>query len=64
MKIDLKKLDLALARACMNSRGLREHNISSNLMTTVYKGIDIKPSSVGRIAKALNVDPLEIIKED
>ena len=66
MKINKAKLDLALARACMNPRQLRE-SVSPQTIMRAREGKDIKQASVGRIARALGVDVAEIIdteKED
>lgn len=60
MRIDVSKLDLALARRCMSLRNLRS-NISSQTLTRIRKGDDITPRTLGRIAEALGVDPADII---
>ena len=51
MKVDRKKLELAMARACMNSADL-----------PAAAGLP-RPGTLGRIAKALGVDPAELIEE-
>lgn len=66
MKADRKKLELVMARACMNSADLPK--IAGLPRPTVYNvitGRSVRPATLGKIAKALNVDPVEIIdKED
>lgn len=65
MKINRKKLKLAMARSCMNSSDLP---IASGLPYATIKnaivGKSIRPGTLGKIAKALNVDPAEIIEQE
>lgn len=62
MKIDNQKLDLLLARRCMSLRDLRK-GTSPQTLTRIRRGESIKPVTVGRIAKALDCDPTDIIQE-
>jgi len=62
MKINPYKLDVCLARACMTDRRMREY-VSSNTMTKIRRGEEIKPRTVGKIARALGVDPAALIEE-
>ena len=63
MKINNHKLDLQLARQCKAMSDLRSIT-SSQTLTRIRQGDNIKPSTLGRIAKALNVDPTELIEEE
>lgn len=63
MKINVGKLDLALARACKNERSLR-HSVSPQTLRRIRQGEEVKPATVGTVAKALNVDPAEIIEKE
>ena len=63
MKIDNHKLDLLLAKRCMNLRDLRT-GTSPQTLTRIRRGEDVLPATLGRIAKALGVDPADIIKEE
>lgn len=63
MKIDNQKLDLLLAKRCMNLRDLRT-GTSPQTLTRIRRGEDVLPATLGRIAKALGVDPVEILKEE
>lgn len=64
MKIDTARLDLVLARRCMSKAELRD-GTSPQTLKRIYRGAEVKPKTVGRIASALGVDPAEIIvKED
>lgn len=63
MKIDNHKLDLLLAKRCMNLRDLRT-GTSPQTLTRIRRGEDVLPATLGRIAKALGVDPAELLKEE
>ena len=63
MKIDNSKLDMALARKCVNLSQLRA-GISPQTLTRIRRGDAVKPVTVGKIAKALGVDPVEIIEKE
>ncbi|MBD5094099.1 MAG: helix-turn-helix transcriptional regulator [Subdoligranulum sp.] len=63
MKLDANKLDLALAQRCMNLSDLRS-GTSPQTLLRLRKGVDAKPATIGRIARALGVDPAEIIKQE
>lgn len=68
MKINKSKLELAMARACVTLREVADAANTSS--TTIYNIINEKkgkannPSVVGKIAKALGIDPAEIIEKD
>lgn len=61
MKIENRKLDLQLARQCKTISDLR-CVASSQTLTRIRQGDNIKPSTLGRIAKALNCDPADILE--
>lgn len=61
MRINPKKLELCLARACKSELDLR-NNVSPQTLLKIRKGKDVKPKTVGRIAHALNVDVTDIIE--
>lgn len=64
MKIDNKKLNIELARSCKALSELRGEGISPQTLTRIRSGADVKPVTVGKIAKALGVDPVEIIETE
>lgn len=65
MKADRIKLELAMARACLDSRELAEKaQIPRPTLNNAIVGKGIRPSTLGRIAKALGVDPLDIIEKE
>ena len=65
MKVDRKKLELAMARACMNSADLpAAAGLPRPTVQNAIVGKGVRPGTLGRIAKALGVDPAEIIREE
>lgn len=65
MKADRKKLELAMARACMESANLpAAAGLPRPTVQNVIVGKSVRPATLGRIAKALGVDPVEILKEE
>ena len=63
LKISKAKLDLILARQCKTISSLR-CGTSPKTLQKVREGKEINPVVVGRLAKALGVDPLEIMEEE
>lgn len=64
MKVDRKKLELAMARACMNPQDLaKAAEVPPQTVNGVIRGRSVRPATLGRIAKALGVDPAELIQE-
>jgi len=61
MKINREKYMLARARACMGQKDLEEKGIPRGTLCRVLRE-DVRPETVGRIAKALNCDVLDIIE--
>lgn len=65
MRADRKKLELAMARACMSSSELASStNLPRPTVNNVISGKGIRPSTLGKIAKALGVDPVDIIETE
>lgn len=65
MKADRKKLTLAMARACMNPQGLaKAAEMPPQTVNGLIRGRSVRPATLGRIAKALGVDPLEIMDQE
>lgn len=64
MKADRQKLELAMARACMNSADLpAATGLPGPTVKNVVVGRGVRPATLGRIAKALGVDPAELIQK-
>ena len=62
MQINKIKLEMALARNCLSISALREKGLSPQTLTRIRNGAEVKPVTVGKIAKALGVDPADIIE--
>ena len=61
MKIDVRKLNMMLARWCMALSDLRSGS-SPQTLTRIMRGEEVKPRTVGRIAKALSCEPEDIVE--
>lgn len=65
MLVDQKKLELAMARACMNSADLpAAAGLPRPTVQNAIVGKSVRPGTLGRIAKALGVDPAELLREE
>lgn len=62
MKVNRQKLELAMARACMNTADLQKvAEMPRPTINNALVGRDVRTATVGRIARALGVDVTEII---
>ncbi len=65
MKIDRQKLLLTMARACMSPADLQTATqLPRPTLNNAMGGRGIRPVTLGKIAKALSVDPEEIIEKE
>lgn len=65
MIADKKKLELAMARACMNTGDLQKAvNMPRPTINNIITGRRIRPGTIGKVAKALQVDVTEILVEE
>lgn len=65
MKVNRKKLYLALARACMNlSEAAKAAGMPYQSAKNVYNGRGATPATIGKLCRALGVDPADIIEEE
>lgn len=64
MKIAKSNFELAMANACITAEELaKTTGISSITITRIKNGVqDARPATVGKIARALNVDVRELIE--
>lgn len=63
MKVDKHKIELAMARACMNADDLQKAaEMPRPTLNNVITGKNVRPATLGRVAKALGVDVTEIIE--
>lgn len=64
MKVDKKKIEIAMARAKINRNDLaKKAKLPISTLRNVYSRGSCKPSTAGHIAEALEVDVIEIIKD-
>ena len=64
MKVNRRKLELAMARACMESRDLpAAAGLPRPTVQNAIVGKGVRPATLGRIAKALNVDPVDLLED-
>lgn len=64
MKADRKKLELAMAMACMNTEDLQKTSgMPRATINNVISGRNVRPGTIGRVAKALGVDVTEILED-
>lgn len=62
MIADRDKLVLAMARACMNTQDLaKAADMPVQTINRVLLGRGSRPATIGRIARALSVDPTDIL---
>lgn len=63
MKLQKSKLELAMARACMSARDLRQRGLSPATISRAVHGEELTVKTAGKIARALGVDVAEIMEE-
>lgn len=64
MKVNRKKLEIAEARACMGRKEILAAGFPDGTLRGVVSGRNLKPETVGRLAKILGVDVLDLIEEE
>lgn len=65
VKANRNKLELAMARACMESRDLPvAAGLPRPTAQNLIVGKSVRPATLGRVAKALGVDPEEIVEAE
>lgn len=64
MKISKQKIDIAMARKCITTSELAEKaQVPKPTVNAIVGGRNAKPITVGKVARALNVDVTEIIEQ-
>ena len=61
MKLNQEKFDLARARACKGTKELEAAGIPRGTLCTAMSGKNVRPETIGKIARALEVDVTDII---
>ncbi len=65
MQANKQQLELAMARACMNIYDIaRKAEMPEQTVKNVLCGRSVKPRTLGKVAKALGVDPAEILESE
>ncbi|MGU8770231.1 helix-turn-helix domain-containing protein [Clostridium perfringens] len=66
MNLDLNKLEILQARTCLSTNDLTEMTgLSRATVSRVINGkVKATPKTIGLIAKALNVDVIELLSEE
>ena len=65
MRVNTKKLEIAMANACISAKELSEKSgVSQFTITRIQSDANVFPATVGKIAKALNVNVIEIIEAE
>lgn len=64
MKLDRKKYELACARSCMGQKDLLAAGIKKGTICSMLSGVDSRPTTIGKLAKALGVDVTELIEDE
>ncbi len=65
MKADKTKLELMMARKCMSLTDIvKIADMPEPSVKNVLYGRSVKPRTLGKVCKALNIDPSEIIAKE
>lgn len=65
MKANKKALQLAMARACVGRKEISEKaGMPEMTVKNVLDGRSVRPATLGKVARALGVDPLEIMQQE
>ncbi len=64
MRINRTKLELARARACMGQKEIVASGFPKGTYCGILRGNDVKPETMGKLAKILGVDVTEIIETE
>lgn len=63
MKISIKKLELAKARACMSTNDIIKAGIPKGTYNRITTTKTAKAVTIGKIARILNVDVTELLED-
>lgn len=59
------KLEIAMEKACMDTKDLQESiGMSRPTVNCVISGRNVRPGTIGKIARTLGVDVVEILEEE
>ena len=64
MKASRKKLEIAMAKKCMNTKDLQKlANMPRPTLNNIISGRSVRPKTIGLVADALGVDVTEILED-
>lgn len=65
MRANRKKLELAMATACMNTDDLQKASgMPRPTLNNVISGRNVRPGTIGKVARAIGVSVTEILKDE
>lgn len=62
MKLDKQKYEVARARACIGFKDIVAYGVPKGTLCRAMNGEEMRPETIGRIAKAIGVDVTQIIE--
>ena len=63
MKAERRKLEIAMANVCMNADDLQKKSgLPRPTLNNVISGRSVRPGTIGRVAKALSVNVIDILE--
>lgn len=63
MKVSKEKLNIALARACMDKTELSKKSSVTPYILSLWGKKDVSPKTIGKVAKALETDVTELLAD-
>lgn len=64
MRANREKLSVAMARACMNTKDVAiAAGLPAQTVNGLIRGRSVRPATIGRVARALDVDVAAILEE-
>lgn len=63
MRVSKDKVNLIRARKCISVADLRERGLTQGNLNAIWNGRSMFPETVGKIARALEVDVTEILAD-
>ncbi|WP_312047520.1 helix-turn-helix domain-containing protein [Anaerotignum sp.] len=64
MQLNKTKIQIKMAKECLNVNDLcKKSKIEKHTVYRIMNGSNCKPATVGKIAKALNCDVLELLED-
>lgn len=64
MRANQKKLQIAMAQACMNTEDVQKvSELPRPTLNNVITGRNVRPGTLGRVAKALGCNVTEILED-